>query len=153
MAPSIAYTVLLLQNYQILVRTWPYKWLLKQLMILQALTVLYPPYQYLELTYVQWNLIYLILQLYNEQQPLKRLWKKLRSLELSAKWQMPLICVIDPRQLQFMVYHLTHLYQYGEKDLQANLVTSLVYRICLILKIRPILYNFFIDLLTSVVQL
>jgi len=46
------------------------------------------------------------------------------------------------RQLQFMTYHLIHLYWYREKDPQANPVTDLVYTTCLALKMRFILYNF-----------
>src|SRR6266567_9526198 len=88
-------------------------------------------------------------RLCNEQQLLKRLWKKSRSLELSAKWQMPLTCVTDPRQLRFMTYHLTHPYWYGEKDLQANPATSLARTTYSALKMRTISYNFPTDPPTS----
>ena len=52
-----------------------------------------------------------------------------------------------------MTYYLTYLYWYGEKDPQANLATSLVRITYLVLKIRPIPYNFLTDLLTSAAQL
>ena len=48
-----------------------------------------------------------------------------------------------------MTYYLTHPYWYREKGLQANLVTSLAYTTYSVLKIRPVLYNFYTDPLTS----
>ena len=58
-----------------------------------------------------------------------------------------------PKITVIITYYSTHPYWYIEKDPQVNLVTGLVYITYLILKIRPILYNFSIDLLTYTVWL